>query len=801
MTGIKESLAWVRADLDQMSRELSANTTLSHYRIVSKIGEGGMGEVYLAQDTKLDRKVALKILPADVAAHPDRMKRFVQEARAASSLNHPNIITIHEIGETASGHFIGTEFIDGETLRERMSRGGVELRDTLDIVLPVASALTAAHGAGIVHRDIKPENIMLRRDGIVKVLDFGLAKLVEQTPLDAEAETRMQVQTQAGVILGTAAFMSPEQARGQEVDARSDIWSLGCVLYEMLTRQQPFRGDTTTDVLANIIHREPPSILIRCPDAPAELERIIIRAVCKNKAERYQTANELLADLKQLQKRLEFEAELERSSSPDKETEAQTQIIRAAMTVETEISNSVAVLPFANLSADAENEYFCDGLADELLNSLAKIDDLKVAARTSAFSFKGKNVNVSEIGERLGVKNVLEGSVRKSGNRLRISVQLVNASDGFHLWSERYDREMQDIFELQDEITLSVTDALKVRLLGKDRDVVLKRYTDDAEAYELFLKGRYHYYKYSAEGWRRAIEFFEKAIEKEPNYAPAYAGMNSSLGFLWFLGFLPAEQAVPQMKAAAIKALEMDENLAEAHLSQAMISFFYDWEWQKAEQEFKRAVALDPHNAEALSFYSMFLGFEERFDEAIDQGGRALAIDPLSLLINMNVGWTYFSAGLFDKTLDQVGKMIEVEPDFYGCYWLRGAIYLSEGEYDNAVNELKKAVSLGGRQIVLADLGSAYGLAGKNDEATAILGQLLEMRQREYVPAICMARIYSRIGENDKAIDWLEKAFEERNAEMVFLKGEIDGAAQGDSLNSLGNDPRMIDLLQKMNLP
>jgi serine/threonine-protein kinase len=801
LTGIKESLAWVRADLDHMSRELSANTTLSHYRIVSKIGEGGMGEVYLAQDTKLDRKVALKILPADVAAHPDRMKRFVQEARAASSLNHPNIITIHEIGETASGHFIATEFIEGETLRERMSRGGVELGDTLDIVLQVASALTAAHGAGIVHRDIKPENIMLRRDGIVKVLDFGLAKLVEQAPLDAEAETRMQVRTQAGVIVGTAAFMSPEQARGQEVDARSDIWSLGCVLYEMLTRQQPFRGDTTTDVLANIIHREPPSILIRCPDAPAELERIIIRAVCKNKAERYQTPNELLADLKQLQKRLEFEAELERSSSPDKETEAQTQIIRAAMTVETGISNSVAVLPFANLSVDAENEYFCDGLADELLNSLAKIGDLKVAARTSAFSFKGKNVNVSEVGERLGVKNVLEGSVRKSGNRLRISVQLVNASDGFHLWSERYDREMQDIFELQDEITLSVTDALKVRLLGKDRAVVLKRYTDDAEAYELFLKGRYYYYKYSAEGWRRAIEFFEKAIEKEPNYAPAYAGMTSSWGFLWFLGFLPAEQAVPQMKAAAIKALEMDENLAEAHLSQAMISFFYDWEWQKAEQEFKRAIALDQHNAEALSFYSMFLGFEERFDEAIDQGGRALAIDPLSTLINMNVGWTYFSAGLFDKTLDQVGKMIEVEPDFYGCYWLRGAIYLSEGEYDNAVNELKKAVSLGGRQIVLADLGSAYGLAGKKDEATAILGQLLEMRQREYVPAICMARIYSRIGENDKAIDWLEKAFEERNGEMVFLKGEIDGAAQGDSLNSLGNDPRTIDLLQKMNLP
>ena len=784
-----------------MSQSLATNSLISHYRIVSKIGAGGMGEVYLAQDTKLDRKVALKILPADVAAHPDRMKRFVQEARAASSLNHPNIITIHEIGETASGYFIGTEFIDGETLRERMSRGDVELSDTLDIAVQVASALTAAHGAGIVHRDIKPENIMLRRDGIVKVLDFGLAKLVEQTPLDAEAETRMQVQTQAGVIVGTVAFMSPEQARAQEVDARSDIWSLGCVLYEMLTRQQPFGGDTTTDVLANIIHREPPSILIRCPDAPAELERIITRAVCKNKAERYQTANELLADLKQLQKRLEFEAELERTSSPDKKTEAQTEIIRAATTRQTETRNSIAVLPFSNMSVEAENEYFCDGLAEELLNALAKIDDLKVAARTSAFSFKGKNMNVSEIGERLGVKNVLEGSVRKSGNRLRISVQLVNASDGFHLWSERYDREMQDIFELQDEITLSVTDALKVRLLGKDRDIVLKRYTDDAEVYELFLKGRYYHYKYSAEGWRRAIEFFEKAVEKEPNYAPAYAGMNTSWGFLWFMGFLPAEQAVPQMKAAAIKALEIDDNLAESHLSQAMISFFYDWEWRKAEQEFKRAIALDPHNAEALSFYSMFLGFEERFDEAISQGRRTLEIDPLSPLINMNVGWTYLSAGLSDEALDQAGKMIEIEPDFFGAYWLKGAIYLSEGKYEEAVEDLKKAVSLGGHQIVLADLGSAYGLAGKKDEAAVILDQLLEMRRREHVPAICVARVYSRIGENDKAIEWLEKAFEEKNGEMVFLKGEIDGSAKGDSLNSLGSDPRLIDLLRKMNLP
>ena len=480
--------------------------------------------------------------------------------------------------------------------------------------------------------------------------------------------------------------------------------------------------------------------------------------------------------------------------------EASTAIFRIAEPQQN-TSNSIAVLPFVNMSADEENEYFCDGLAEELLNALSKIEELKVAARTSAFSFKGKNANVSEIGEKLRIKTILEGSVRKSGNRFRISVQLVNAADGFHLWSERYDRDMQDIFELQDEITLSVIEALKVTLLGKERDVVLKRYTDNAEAYELFLKGRYYHYKYTAEGWTRAIEFFEKAVEKEPNYAPAYAAMTSSWGCLWFFGLIPAEQAIPRMKAATIKALENDENLAEAHLSQAMVSFFYEWKWKEAEQAFERAIALSPHNAEALSFYAMFLAFEERFDEAMLQAKCSLAIDPLSPLINMNAGWTYFTGGQIDEAMEQVVKMIEIEPDFYGAYWLKGAVCLVKGKYEEAISELKKGVSVGGHQTVLADLGSAYGLAGRKDEAEAILNQLLEMREQEYVSAICIARVYIRIGENDKAIEWLEKAFEERNGEMLFLKGEISGADEGDSLNSLGNDPRLIDLFQKMNLP
>ncbi len=571
------------------------------------------------------------------------------------------------------------------------------------------------------------------------------------------------------MIVGTIDYMSPEQAQAKSVDQRSDIFSFGCVLYEVATDRKPFAGGTVIDTLHKIIYEPAPAITDFNPSASPELQRVIRKCLAKKREKRYQTIRDTANNLEDLLEEMRGASNFQRSVAPSTNTRITIGTDEHPKSI-LENHKSVAVLPFTNMSADEENEYFCDGLAEELLNALSKIDDLKVAARTSAFSFKGKNVNVSEIGERLGVTNVLEGSVRKSGNRLRISVQLVNASDGFQLWSERYDREMQDIFELQDEITLSVTNALKVRLLGKDRDVVLKRYTDDPEVYELFLKGRYYYYKYSAEGWRRAIEFFEKAIEKEPNYAPAYAGVNSSLGFLWFLGFIPAEQAVPQMNAAATKALEIDENLGEAHLSQAMISFFYDWQWQKAEQEFKRAIALDPNNAEAFSFYSMFLGFEERFDEAIDQGERALAIDPLSMLINMNVGWTYFSAGLFDKTLDQAGKMIDVEPDFYGSYWLRGAIYLSEGEYDNAVNELKKAVSLGGRQIVLADLGGAYGLAGRTDEAKAILGQLLEMRQREYVPAILWRGSIAESARMTRLLIGWKKHSTKRTVRWFFLK-------------------------------
>jgi eukaryotic-like serine/threonine-protein kinase len=800
-----------------LTNELTPNSTLSHYRIVSKLGAGGMGEVYLAQDTKLDRKVALKILSAEFGADESRMGRFIREAKSVSALNHPNILTIHEIGEDANQHYISTEYIDGETLRRRIDRGPLPVNESIEIACQIGAALNAAHLAGIVHRDIKPENIMIRSDDLVKVLDFGLAKLTGSLTSDLECETRIQSDTQPGMILGTVAYMSPQQARGIPLDARTDVWSLGVVIYEMLSCTQPFRGTSVTDTLANILHREPDRLKIDAPD----LEQIVRRLLAKDLEARYASISEALSDLKRLQRQIEFAGELQRTSSSGAKSEAQTVLTglsdaqspsvpssnadgamaSSAKISASEMHKSVAVLPFTNLSADEDNEYFCDGLAEELLNALAKIDDLKVAARTSAFSFKGKNANVSEIGQKLGVKSVLEGSVRKSGNRLRIYVQLINVSDGFQLWSERYDSEMRDVFDVQDEIALAVVDALKLKLFGDEKVAVVKRHTDDAEVHELFLKGRYYSYKYTAEGWSRAIEFFDRAIEKQPDHAPSYAGKAASLGCLWYFGLRPAEHIVPQFKSAAKRALELDEKLAEAHLSLGLIIFFHDWEWKKAEEEFKKSIQLNPRNAEALSYYAMFLGFLERFDEAIILARRALEVDPLSPLINMNVGWTYFSAGLIPEVLDQTHKMIEMEPEFFGAYWLRGATHLVTGEYEKAVEHLAKAVSFGGHPIVLADLGAAYALTGEKATAETILEQLLDLRRESYVPAISIARVYSRLGKKENAIEWLEKAYDERNGEMVLLESELTGAANDDPLNTLATDPRIMDLLERMKLP
>ena len=460
---------------------------------------------------------------------------------------------------------------------------------------------------------------------------------------------------------------------------------------------------------------------------------------------------------------------------------------------------SIAILPFANLSNDTENEYFCDGLAEELLNALAKIENLKVAARTSAFSFKGSNTNVSEIGRVLNVNSVLEGSVRKSGDRLRITVQLINASDGYHLWSERYDRQMKDIFDVQDEITLAVVDALRVKLLGEDKAALLKRYTDNTEAYQLYLKGRYFYNKYTAEDLQIGIEHFERAIEKEPEYAPAYAGIGFCYGALWYFGFSAPHEIMHKWRAVINRALEIDSDLADAHLSLASIHFYYEWDFTEAERSYRRAIVLNANSPDAHWRYGHFLAALGRFEEAIGEGRRALELDPLSLVAKFFMVRIYWFANLLDDALAQARGMIEMAPDFPSAYVALGGVYLQKGMYEEAVKAYQKALSLQGFVgFIQSYLGAVYGMMGKRDEALNVLSQLLELRKTQYVTAYGIACVYGGLGENGKAFDWLGKAVEEKNGEIVFLKREAEANVFDESIR---RDPRFTELLRKVGLP
>lgn len=461
---------------------------------------------------------------------------------------------------------------------------------------------------------------------------------------------------------------------------------------------------------------------------------------------------------------------------------------------------SIAVLPFVNMTGDAENEYFCSGLAEEILNALAKIEKLKVAARTSAFSFRGKDANVSEIGKVLNVRTVLEGSVRKSGNRLRINVQLVNAADGYHLWSERYDGEVKDIFDMQDEITLAVVSALKLKLLGEEKKAVLKRFTENTEVYELYFKGRYHLGKYSPSGWRESIEFFEAAIKIEPQYAPAYVSMALCQMMLWYYGFLAPNESVPDWRSTAKRVLQIDNCLAEAHFMLAADYFLYEWNWAQAEQEFQRAIKLNPNNADVRWAYGMLLVLLERPTEAVREAKKALERDPLSLFVNMQAGWIYWLAQKFDETLKLAHRMIKIQPDFHGSYWLIGAVEAARGRYDKAIEAHRKSLALNGSQAVLSHLGAAYGVLENRDAALVVLNKLLEMKKQQYIPAINIARVLSGLGENEQVFEWLEKAFEEKNGELAFIKLESQIGGEGIWRQSLREDPRFLKLLERLKL-
>ena len=842
---------------------INAGTRLGRYEIRSSLGAGGMGEVYLAYDTSLRRQVAVKLLPAEFTQNKLRLSRFEREAYAASSLNHPYILTIYEIGEQGGQHFIATEYIEGESLRHHMARTRMELREVLDVASQVASALSAAHQAGIVHRDIKPENIMLRQDGFGKVLDFGLAKLADAAvaaqpeATDAEAPTKTKVvNTEPGVVMGTASYMSPEQARGLEVDARTDIWSLGVMLYEMVAGRLPFEGATTTDVLTMILHREPPSLLLYRKDVPAELERIVEKALTKEKEERYQLAKDLGLDLKRLKQRLEMEAELERSITPEEEARqasgrlsvgrrepaisGTTQAAAAAPTAEASAAHtvssaeyvvgeikrhkrgallvlatlliavaatfaynyfarggrtaigSIAVLPFTNTSGDANMEYLSDGISESLINALSQLPQLKVIARSSAFKYKGKEVDPQEVAKALGVQAVVTGRVVQRGDNLQISAEMVDVRDKTQLWGEQYSRKLTDVQAVQEEIARTISEKLRLRLSGAQEQQLAKRATANPEAYQLYLNGVFYRRKGGLENGRKALDYYNQAVALDPNFALAWTGVADAYRYLQANGVLDPKEAHPKAKAAAHKALELDEGLAEAHVALGLIKMD-EWDWAGAEHEFNRATELNPNLAEAHHRYSVYLTNVGRHTEALAEIKRAQELDPLRIVLRDQEGAALYFARRYDEAVQQLQNVIKLDPDDRFAHAYLGYTYEAKGMYAQAIAEYQKRIRIEGETTsTLCYLGYALAMSGKRSEAQAILDKL--KTTKEYVSPAELAVLYFGLGDKEGALTSLERAYAAHDLQMQSLK--IDS-----HYDSLRSDPRFQDLLRRVGLP
>jgi serine/threonine-protein kinase len=730
--------------------------TISHYKILERLGGGGMGVVYKAEDTKLKRIVALKFLPPELTRDKEAKERFIHEAQAASALDHPNICNIHEVGETDDGQmFIAMACYEGETLKSRIAKGQLRIEEAVEIAIQVAQGLQKAHEKGIVHRDIKPGNIIITNDGVAKILDFGLAKLAGQAKL-----------TKTGSTVGTAAYMSPEQARGLDVDHRTDIWSLGVALYEMLTGHLPFRGDHEAALLYSIVHEEPRPISSFRVDLPPDIELSITKMLQKEPGGRFQHMRELPSQLGTIKKKHETESE---KALP-----------------------SIAVLPFVNMSADPENEYFSDGLSEEIINALSKLEGLHVTARTSAFRFRGKDLDMREIGRQLSVSTVLEGSVRKAGNRLRITAQLINVADGYHLWSEKYDRELEDVFVIQDEISLAIVDKLKVRLLGEDKARLAKRYTDDFEVYDLYLKGQYYLNKLTEEGIKKSLQYFQQALQKDESYALAHGGLACVYYALAVVGELPSGETMPRAKSELLKALELDDSLAEAHAWLGELHLQYEWDWASAERELKRAIELKPNSPEGHRFYADYLISTGSMDEALAEAERARDLDPLSTISNSILVWQLYASRRFDQAIDHSRKILETEPSFLLQVHLWRSLYQKK-MFDEALVECKRLFTLfAGREVAEA-MERVYPESGYQGAMYAGAKTLAEHSRLRYVSPYMIATLFAQAEEYDLTLQWLQKAYEERD-QRAYAMG-IDPA-----WDRVRSNPRFTALLEKVGL-
>ena len=822
-------------------------TQVGQYKIETLLGAGGMGEVYLATD-RLGRKVALKLLAHRHDLNKRHVARFLQEAQTVLTLNHPNIVTIYDIGEVEGTSYIASELIEGETLRQRVE---LSLADALEVAIQVANALVAAHEKGIIHRDIKPENIMIRPDGFVKVLDFGIAKLTESfaSLVSEDAPTRLKVETAEGVIIGTVAYMSPEQAKGTNVDARTDLWSLGVVIYEMMTRCRPFAGETPNETISLILQKEPAPLTRHTPEVPAELERIVSKALTKNRDERYQSAKDLLIDLRNLKRKLEVDAEIDRTSPPefsqappttDSQSTPPTGSVSATASVSHSPSSaeyvvsgikqhklaaavvifvviagaaafgfyfrarsteaaieSIAVLPFQNRSTETDTEYLSDGLAESLIYRLSQLPNLKVSPTSSVFHYKGRDIDPVKVGRELGVNAVLSGRIVQRGDNLTISAELVDVRYNKLLWGEQYERKISELLATQREIAREIVEKLRLKVSGQEKGLA-KHYTDSNEAYQLYLKGRFYWNKRNSESFEKALGFFQQAIERDPNFALAYSGLADTydlLGGPEAGGDMSPNEVLPKAKAAALKAIEIDETLAEPHVSLAHAKYYYDRDWAGAEREFKKAIELNPNYAQAHFWYAVYLSVVGRQREALAEIRRAQELDPLSLPINAWVGRILALLGQTDEAIEQLRKTIEMDSNFILARHRLGLLYEEKGMYDEAISEFQQVLKLsGGRPLGIANLAHAYVLAGKREEGLKNLDELLRLSKQRFVSPSLIAIIYVALGDKDKAFAWLDEADKAHDLNVVRIKEDPRYA-------SLRSDPRFAELVHRVGLP
>ncbi len=791
-------------------RDLPVGGTFAgRYQVVEELGRGGMGRVYKAYDTEIKEHVALKVLRPEIAADEGIIDRFRNEIRLARRISHRNVCRMFDLGKTGDTAYITMEFVSGEDLKTLLKRvGQLPVHRTIAVAEQVCQGLIEAHRLGVVHRDLKPQNIMIDREGNARIMDFGIARSILERGV-----------TGTGIVIGTPDYMSPEQLDGRDVDGRTDIYALGAILYEMLTGAPPFEGETPLVVAMKHKTERPPDPGELNPQVPEALSRLILRCLEKDREKRFQTTEEILAGLKTLGREYPATRGLTAARTVKKPSRLKPLWLggvvaavaaiavlsylffgrpgtpgEAEVTKPSEYNSSIAVLPFADLSPQRDQEYFCNGITEDLITKLATVGQLKVISRSSVMRYKGTEKNSREIGKELDVETILEGSIQREGDNVRVNVQLVKAQDGSNLWGETYDRKLESIFTIQDEISKAIVNALRIELVAGQEYMLVKRYTQNPDAFNLYTEGRFYWNKRTEVGLRRSIELFQEAIAKDPNFALAYAGIADAYGVLGGLGFAPPKEVFPKAKEAAEKAVEMDDALAEGYVALAFVKYNYEWNWLDAEIDFNWAIGLNPNYATAYQYYGSLLSNLGRFEEAMAKFDKAKELDPSSLPIRGSIASLYYYTRQYDLAIKQWREIKKIDSSIPWVPFYLGLAYLEKGDAKKAIREFEDAERLpGGSNYSSFGKACVYAATGKPDKAQAELKKLVDRSKQAYVPYYYLAVISTAMGDKDKAFEYLAMSYAERDSEKVFLKFD-------PQLDPLRDEPRFDDWLEKMNL-